>query len=107
MWAIHTRAIQRGVMPIVPAGCLIEAWRGTRQTSLSRLLDGCAVESLDGEAARRAGSLRRALSADVGPIDASVVETALRLGCAVVTSDRSDIERLASAVRRRIDVIDV
>jgi predicted nucleic acid-binding protein len=107
MWAIHTRAIQRGVLPIVPAGCVVEAWRGARRTSLSRLLDGCDVEPLDSEAAKRAGALRRALSADVGPIDAMVAEAALRLRCAVVTSDRSDIELLASAARRRIEVIDV
>jgi hypothetical protein len=54
----------------------------------------------------RAGSLRRTLPDIVGPIDATVAETARRRGGAV-TSDRSDIELLASAARRRIQLIDI
>lgn len=41
MWALHTRALQRGVRPVVPAGCVVEAWRGARQANVGRLLDGC------------------------------------------------------------------
>jgi hypothetical protein len=40
MWALHARALQRGVLPVVPATCLVEAWRGAKQPALSRLLDG-------------------------------------------------------------------
>lgn len=69
LWALHARAMQRGVLPVVPAGCVVEA--------------------------------------TVGPVDATVAETALRRGGAVVTSDRSDIELLASAARRRIQLIDI
>ena len=43
----------------------------------------------------------------VGPVDATVAETAVRRGCAVVTSDRSDIEVLGSAARRRLQIIDI
>ena len=107
MWALHTRAMQRGVLPVVPAGCVVEAWRGGRQPSLARLLDGCEIEPLSAEQAKRAGALRRTLPDAVGPIDATVAEAGLRRGGAVVTSDRSDIERLASAVRRRLPLIDV
>ena len=107
MWALHTRAMQRGVLPVVPAGCVVEAWRGGRQPNLARLLDGCEVEALSGEHAKRAGALRRTVPDAVGPVDATVAETALRRGGAVVTSDRSDIEQLASAARRRIQLIDV
>jgi predicted nucleic acid-binding protein len=107
MWALHARALQRGVLPIVPAGCVVEAWRGGRQASLSRLLDGCEIETLTGDSAKRAGVLRRTLDSAVGPIDASVAETALRRGGAVVTSDRSDVEQLASAARRRVQIIDI
>lgn len=105
MWALHARALQRGVLPVVPAACLVEAWRGAKQLVLSRLLDGCSVESLDAERAKRAGVLQR-----TGPgaaADATVVEVAVRRGAAVITSDRGDIERLAAASRRRLQIIDV
>jgi predicted nucleic acid-binding protein len=107
IWALHARAMQRGVLPVVPAGCVVEAWRGGRQPNLARLLDGCEVEALSFEQAKRAGTLRRALPETVGPVDATVAETALRRGGAVVTSDRSDIELHASAARRRIQLIDI
>ena len=107
IWALHARAMQRGVLPVAPAGCVREAWRGGRRPSLGRLLDGCEVEALTLELAKRAGALRRTLPASVGPVDATVAETALRRGGAVVTTDRSDIELLASAARRRIQLIDI
>jgi predicted nucleic acid-binding protein len=107
LWALHARAIQRGVLPIVPAGCVVEAWRGSRQSSLSRLLDGCEIEALAAEPARRAGALRRTLADVIGPVDATVVETAVRRGAAVVTSDRNDVEQLAVAARRRVQIIDI
>ena len=107
IWALHARAIQRGVLPVVPAGCVVEAWRGDRQPNLARLLDGCEVEALSLEPAKSAGAMRRTLPETVGPVDGTVAEAALRRGGAVVTSDRSDIELLASAARRRIQVIDI
>ena len=107
VWAIHARALQRGVRPVVPAGCVVEVWRGTRQVSLARLLGGCEVEALTAEHAKRSGALRRGIADTVSAIDATVVEVALRRRAAVVTSDRADVERLAAGARRRVDVIDV
>lgn len=107
MWALHARALQRGILPAVPAGCVVEAWRGGRQPNLSRLLDGCEVEALTGDHAKRAGALRRALPNSIGPVDATVAEAAARRGAAVVTSDRPDVEQLAQAARRRIQIIDI
>ncbi len=107
MWALHARAMQRGVLPIVPAGCVVEAWRGSRQPGLSRLLDGCEIEALAAGPARRAGALRRTLADTIGPIVATVVESAVRRAAAVVTSDRADIEQLAGAARRRLQTIDI
>lgn len=107
MWAIHARAMKRGILPVVPAGCVVEAWRGGRQPSLARLLDGCEVEALSPEQAKRAGALRRTLSDAIGPIDATVAETGLRRGGAIVTSDRSDMEQLAAVTRRRLPLIDI
>jgi len=104
MWVLHRRALERLHTPTVPAGVLAQAWRGGPQPLLTRLLDGCVIEPLDEPGARVAGQLlARAKSADV--IDASVVTGALRRGDAIVTSVRRDIENLASAVGRRIDVI--
>lgn len=106
MWALHRRALERLHTPTVPAGVLAQAWRGGPQPLLARLLDGCGIEPLDEPGARVAGQLLgRAKSADA--IDACVVAGALRRGDPIVTSDRRDIENLANAVGRRIDVIAV
>jgi hypothetical protein len=86
---------------------VVEVWRGTRQVSLARLLDGCEVEALTAEHAKRSGALRRGVADAVGAIDPTVVEAALRRHAAVLTSDRADVERLAMVARRRVDVIDV
>ncbi len=107
MWALHARALQRGVRPIVPAGCIVEAWRGGRQPSLGRLLAGCETETLNEDRARAAGILRRGVGVSVGAIDATVAETAIRVRAAVVTSDRVDLEQLAESARRRIGIIDI
>jgi predicted nucleic acid-binding protein len=107
MWALHARALQRGVLPVVPAACVVEAWRGGRRTNLARLLDGCEIAVLDADHAKRAGALRRGLPSTVGPVDATVAEIALRRGGAVVTSGRADIERLSTSARRRIQIIDM
>ncbi len=92
---------------MVPAGCVVEAWRGGQQTSLSRLLTGCEVESLGADHAKRAGTLRRGLPSEVGAVDATVVEVAIRRHAAVVTSDRDDITALAQVARRRLQIIDI
>lgn len=107
MWALHSRAMQRGVLPVVPAGCIVEAWRGGRQPNLARLLDGCEVEALSPDQAKRAGALRRTLPNTVGPVDATVAETSVRRGGAIVTSDRADMEQLSTAARRRLPLIDI
>lgn len=106
MWALHARALQRGVRPVVPAGCVVEAWRD-KQPNLARLLDGCEIEELNVTAAKRSGFLRRGLPGTIGPIDATVVESSVRRHCAVVTSDRPDIEQLATVARRRLAIIDI
>lgn len=106
-WALHARALQRKVRPIVPAGCLVESWHGGRAANVSRLLDGCEVEVLEESLAKRAGVLRQRCEDTVGPVDAMVVESALRRKAAVVTSDRGDIESLARAANRALNIIDV
>ncbi len=107
MWAIHSRALQRGVRPIIPAGCVVEAWRGARHPNLARLLEGCEIETLDETRGKRAGSLRSGVGGSVSAVDASVVEACVRRGASVATSDRSDIESLAVAAKRRVSIIDI
>jgi hypothetical protein len=106
MWALHRRALERSHTPTVPAAVLAQAWRGGPQPLLSQLLDTCAVEPLDEPTARLAGAmLSRAASTDV--VDASVVVGALRQSATIVTSDRGDLESLARAVNRRVDIIGI
>ena len=106
MWALHRRALERGESPMVPAGVLGQAWRGGPQVLLARLLAGCQLEALSEEIARSAGTLLgKANAADV--IDASLVIGALARRDAIVTSDRSDVEALLDARRRRLQIIDV
>lgn len=104
MWAIHARFLARGIIPLVPAPVLAEAWRGgARQASLSRLLALCAIEPLSEEQARAVGVLAgRAGHDDVA--DVTVVEGAIRRGDGVVTSDPSDIHLIADAVRAALNI---
>jgi predicted nucleic acid-binding protein len=107
MWAIHTRALQRGVRPIIPVGCVVEAWGGARQPNLARLLHGCEIETLDETRGKRSGALRAGVAGSISAVDATVVEACTRRGAAVVTSDRPDIESLGAVAKRRVSIIDV
>ena len=106
LWSLHRRALERGLRPTVPAGVLGQAWRGGPQAELSRLLKGCRIEGLDETRARTAGDVcGRAGTADV--IDATVAVGALARGDLVVTSDRNDIKRLASALGASLEIVRV
>lgn len=72
-----------------------------------RILDrGTVVEPLDGVRARAAAALLGRTDGGSGAVDAIVVEGALRRHESVVSSDRGDLQRLADAAGRRLDVID-
>ena len=106
LWAIHIRAMERGVLPVVPSVILAQTWRGGPQTSLERLLHGCQVESLSDPAARRTGvSLAQSHTTDVP--DATVVTSAMQRQDTVVTGDRADIEGIAHALGWRPNIIDI
>ena len=106
MWRLHRRILERGQTPLVPAGVLGQAWRGGPQPRLSQLLAGCRVEELTEQIARRAGALLGATSR-IDVIDASVVVGVLTRSDAVFTSDRSDLEALATGAPGRLNVVDV
>jgi predicted membrane-bound mannosyltransferase len=99
--AIIARAVERRVPLAIPAGVVGQVWRdGRRQARLARLLGSSAVdiEPLDDIRARAAGQLCGASkTSDV--IDASVVLCAKARGHAVMTSDASDMRRLAPTLR--------
>jgi hypothetical protein len=108
MWALHLGLIAEEVVPVVPAPVVAEAWRGrARQASLARMLAGCDVEPMSHDQARRVGELAgRAGHDDI--VDVAVVEGALRRGGdAVVTSNESDIRKIAGpdAKRLRIELV--
>jgi hypothetical protein len=78
MWAIHQRALTRGVRPLIPAGCLVGVWQRGRRVNMKRLFAGCAVEPLSNDAAKRAGELRAQVQGGASAIDATVAELAVR-----------------------------
>src|ERR1700678_4512735 len=104
MWARHRALLAARVVPIVPAAVIAQTWRGGgRQAMLSRLVVGCEVEALDGNQARKVGSLAaKAATTDI--VDASVVEGALRRDDLVISSDRNDLEAIAAAAGQPLDI---
>ena len=56
IWTMHFYAASHGIVPLVPACVLAEAWRGGPQASLSRFLAGCTIEPLTELGARRVGA---------------------------------------------------
>jgi hypothetical protein len=72
---------------------------------LRRLLRGCEVLALDGPAAHAVGRLLgRSGTADV--VDATVVTAAIANRAEIVTSDRENMLRLASAAGARLVIIE-
>jgi hypothetical protein len=105
MWALHRAAVDRSISITVPAGVLGEAWRGGPQAQLSRLLAACDVEALTEPRARAIGALAR-LSQLHDTVGLAVAEGAMRRDDAVVTSNRSHIERAVGAMHRTIEIHD-
>ena len=101
MWALHKRALDRGIRPTVPVGVLAQAWRGGPQAELSRLLSGCYIEPLNEDFSRASGvACAKSKRADV--IDACVVVGALARNDAVFTSDPADLDAIASALGKAL-----
>jgi hypothetical protein len=104
VWARHRALLTRREVPTVPAPVVAQSWRGGgRQALLARLLAGCHVEALDDGQARAVGSLA-ATAATTDIVDASVAEGALRRHDLVVSSDEADLQDIAAAVSRRLEI---
>lgn len=94
-WAFFQESIDRGVVPVIPAPALAQAWRSPRQARLAQLVKACWVEPLDESLAKSTGELcAAAKTSDV--VDAAIVASAARRGDVVLTSDPKDIRRLAA-----------
>lgn len=106
LWALHDAALSRGLRPTVPCGVLAESWRGGPQAQMSRLLRGCRIEPLDEAQARAVGVIARASRMD-DTVDLAVAEGAIRRSDAVVTSNRTHIERAADSVGAHVEIHDV
>jgi hypothetical protein len=80
--------LEAGIVPVVPSPVVAQLSRPAGQVQLRRLLRGCEIAALTGEAAHSAGYLlRRADASDV--VDAVVADTAARLRADVVTAPTS------------------
>lgn len=94
---MHRRALERGILPTVPAVALAQAWRGGRQAQLGRLLRGCRVAAF-GERDAHATGEALAASGTSDVVDAGVVVGAGVRGDAIVTSDPRDLAVVAVAI---------
>jgi hypothetical protein len=104
MWVRLKAAGLDDELPVTHAGVLGQVWRGgPRQARLSQALGGIDVRALDEPLGRAVGQLL-ATSGSSDVIDAAVVLLA-HDGDEIVTSDRDDLEQLASALGRHVELI--
>jgi len=104
-WAEHRVRLELGIVPCVPPPVVAQVSRSPRQVQLRRLLRGCEVVPLDEAGAHRAGALLgKSGTTDIA--DAALVSLAAARIADIVTSDRTDIERLIAKARVRLRVTD-
>jgi hypothetical protein len=105
MWRRFKAAQLAGNLAITHGGVLGRAWRGRgpRQALLAKALGGIEIRALDGPLGRATGEL---LAATGG---ADVVDAALVLlaedGDHLLTSDPDDLEPLAEATGRHVEIV--
>jgi hypothetical protein len=104
MWVRLKSALAEHDLPVTHAGVLGQVWRGgPRQARLSQALRGIDVQALDEDLGRPAGQLL-AVAGLSDVIDAAVVLLATD-GDDIVTSDRDDLEQLAAASGRHVELL--
>jgi hypothetical protein len=107
MWRRLKLALAAEQVPLSHGGIVGQAWRGRgpRQARLAMALEAIEIRPLDRALGRAAGELlARAGRSDV--VDAALVLLA-RDGDLIVTSDPGDIEPLARAAHRNVDLLRV
>ncbi len=105
MWRRLKAALLADQIPISHGGVVGQVWRGQgpRQALLGKALAGVDVRGLDEELGRAAGSLlANVRMTDV--LDAAIVLLA-EDGDQIVTSDPNDLEALAAASGRHVELI--
>lgn len=104
MWVRFKAAGLDDQLPVTHAGVLGQVWRGgPRQARLSQALGGIEVRALDEPLGRAVGALL-ATSGSSDVIDAAVVLLA-HDGDEIITSDHDDLEQLASALGRHVELV--
>jgi predicted nucleic acid-binding protein len=106
LWAEHRVRLELGLSVVVPAPVVAQVSRSPKQAQLRRLLAGCEVVELDEASAHAVGRLL-ASSKTTDVVDAAVVELAIRRRADVVTDDRNDLARLASAAGVRLRILEI
>ncbi len=99
--ALHDEVTAARIRPLVPVVVLAQAWRGGPQHQISRVLEGCDILP-DDERTGRAAGVACAASGTADVVDAIVIATAVRHQAPVVTSDPSDLTRIADALGVKI-----
>lgn len=105
MWRRLKAALAVRQIPVCHGGIVGQAWRGRgpRQALLAKALEGIDVRALDDPLGRAAGELlSKAKQSDV--IDAALVLLA-EPGDSIVTSDPTDLQPLAVASGRDVELI--
>ena len=105
MWRRLKLALLAEQVPLSHGGIVGQAWRGPgpRQALLAKALEGMEIRPLDRALGRAAGELL-ALAGRSDVVDAALVLLADD-GDQVVTSDPRDLEPLAQAARRHVELI--
>ena len=100
MQARLAEARRRGAAICVPAGAVAQAWRGSRQVRLARLIKSSDVEVaiMTLSVARTVGSICAA-TGHTDVVDVHVALCAKERGHAVVTSDRDDVAHIDPLLR--------
>jgi hypothetical protein len=105
MWRRLKTSQMSGEVPVTHGGVVGQAWRGRgpRQARLAKVLESADIRSLDETLGRAAGELLGAARRrDV--IDAALVLLAYD-GDHILTSDPDDLEPLARAAGRHVEII--
>jgi hypothetical protein len=107
MWRRLKDAVAQGEPPVTHGGIVGQAWRGRgpKQARLAAALDHLDVQNLDDALGRRAGELLAA-SRQSDVVDAALVLLA-EDGDVIATSDPDDLEPLARAGDRHVELVRV
>lgn len=104
MWVRLKSLSNVGEVPVTHGGVVGQVWRGgPRQARLATALKGIDVRPLDERLGRLAGELLAGTRlSDV--VDAALVVLAMD-GDDIITLDRDDLDVLATAARRHVELI--